>query len=68
MLCDPEPLKFTVPLLCVKVPLLLKLPAKFIVPDVEVRVPALMVSPFKVTVLLPKLSMPEPALVKLRVL
>lgn len=35
MVCAPPPLKFTVPLLWVKVPLLLKLPAMFRVPAVD---------------------------------
>ncbi len=65
--CDAVPFKLTVPPLCVKVPLLVKLPAKFRVPDVEVRVPALMLSPFSVTVLLPRPRVPAPALVKVLV-
>ena len=57
----------TVPLLCVNVPLLEKLPARFRVPEVDTRVPPPIVRLFKVTGLAPKLKIPAPAFVKLRV-
>ena len=61
-----EPLKFTVPLLFVNVPLLVKLPAKFNVLEVDIRVlPVPIVKLFKETVALPKLRVPAPAVVKL---
>ena len=66
--CAAVPLKVTVPLLCVNVPLLERSLARFIVPEVEIRVPPLMVKPFNVTALLPKLNVPPPALVRFFVL
>ena len=65
MVCATLPLKFTVPLFALNVPLLLKLPAKFNETEVAVSVPALIASPFKVIALLPRLSVPVPAFVKL---
>ena len=43
----------------------MKFPAKLNVPEVDVNPPALMARPFTVTALLPKASVPAPALVRL---